>query len=262
MRNRTRKPAGAYTPTPANPKSTTAIGGSHVLDDRVGVAGDAGVPAALPISSSRRTSPAWSSIARCAPRPSATTTASGSGSRAKRSSGTSLSRKASTSPTRRSSSGSRTAQLNASYNCLDRHLETQPDKTAIIFEADDGKVTPHHLQGAARARVRDGERAQVARHQQRRPRHHLHADVDRSRSRDAGVRPHRRGPLGGVRRLLGEKHPGAHHRRRRRRGASPPTSRCAADARSRSRLRSTKRSRWAAANRSRTSSSTGAPAAK
>jgi acetyl-CoA synthetase len=31
--------------------------------------------------------------------------------------------------------------LNASYNCLDRHLKTQPDKTAIVFEADDGKVT-------------------------------------------------------------------------------------------------------------------------
>jgi len=32
-------------------------------------------------------------------------------------------------------------KLNVSYNCLDRHLDTQPDKTAIIFEADDGKVT-------------------------------------------------------------------------------------------------------------------------
>ena len=31
--------------------------------------------------------------------------------------------------------------LNVSYNCLDRHLQTQPDKVAIIFEADDGKVT-------------------------------------------------------------------------------------------------------------------------
>jgi len=31
--------------------------------------------------------------------------------------------------------------INASYNCLDRHLKTQPNKTAIIFEADDGKVT-------------------------------------------------------------------------------------------------------------------------
>jgi acetyl-CoA synthetase len=32
-------------------------------------------------------------------------------------------------------------ELNASENCLDRHLETQGDKVAIIFEADDGKVT-------------------------------------------------------------------------------------------------------------------------
>ena len=31
--------------------------------------------------------------------------------------------------------------LNVSYNCLDRHLATQPDKIAIVFEADDGKVT-------------------------------------------------------------------------------------------------------------------------
>ena len=29
-------------------------------------------------------------------------------------------------------------KLNASFNCLDRHLETQPDKIALIFEADDG----------------------------------------------------------------------------------------------------------------------------
>jgi len=31
--------------------------------------------------------------------------------------------------------------LNVSYNCLDKHLTTQPEKTAIIFEADDGTVT-------------------------------------------------------------------------------------------------------------------------
>src|SRR5690242_836181 len=30
--------------------------------------------------------------------------------------------------------------INASYNCLDRHLETIPNKTAIIFEADDGTI--------------------------------------------------------------------------------------------------------------------------
>ena len=32
-------------------------------------------------------------------------------------------------------------ELNVSYNCLDRHLASQPEKTAIIFEADDGKVS-------------------------------------------------------------------------------------------------------------------------
>jgi acetyl-CoA synthetase len=32
-------------------------------------------------------------------------------------------------------------ELNASYNCLDRHLKTQGDKVAIVFEADDGKIT-------------------------------------------------------------------------------------------------------------------------
>ena len=32
-------------------------------------------------------------------------------------------------------------ELNVSHNCLDRHLAMQPDKVAIIFEADDGKIT-------------------------------------------------------------------------------------------------------------------------
>ncbi len=32
-------------------------------------------------------------------------------------------------------------ELNVSFNCLDRILEANPDKIAIIFEADDGKVT-------------------------------------------------------------------------------------------------------------------------
>ena len=31
-------------------------------------------------------------------------------------------------------------ELNVSYNCIDRHLETKSDKLAIIFEADDGTV--------------------------------------------------------------------------------------------------------------------------
>jgi acetyl-CoA synthetase len=32
-------------------------------------------------------------------------------------------------------------ELNVSHNCLDRHLDTQPNKVAIIFEADDGSIT-------------------------------------------------------------------------------------------------------------------------
>jgi acetyl-CoA synthetase len=32
-------------------------------------------------------------------------------------------------------------ELNVSFNCLDKHLATQPEKAALIFEADDGTVT-------------------------------------------------------------------------------------------------------------------------
>ncbi len=32
-------------------------------------------------------------------------------------------------------------KINASYNCLDRHLKKQPNKIAFIFEGDDGSVT-------------------------------------------------------------------------------------------------------------------------
>ncbi len=32
-------------------------------------------------------------------------------------------------------------EMNVSWNCLDKHLATQAEKIAIIFEADDGKVT-------------------------------------------------------------------------------------------------------------------------
>lgn len=32
-------------------------------------------------------------------------------------------------------------ELNISWNCLDRHLTTQAEKTAIIFESDEGRTT-------------------------------------------------------------------------------------------------------------------------
>ena len=44
-------------------------------------------------------------------------------------------------------------ELNVSANCLDRHLATRGDKTAIIWEGDDpARVAPHHLPRAARRR--------------------------------------------------------------------------------------------------------------
>jgi len=36
-------------------------------------------------------------------------------------------------------------ELNISYNCLDRHLNSRPNKVAIIFEADDGTITYKQL---------------------------------------------------------------------------------------------------------------------
>ena len=63
-------------------------------------------------------------------------------------------------------------ELNVSYNCLDRHLNNQPNKIAIIFEADDGAVTKitykqlYHLvcqfaNGLKSVGVRSGDRVIV-----------------------------------------------------------------------------------------------------
>ena len=64
--------------------------------------------------------------------------------------------------------------------------------------------------------------------QEGRPRHHLPADDPRGRLRHAGLRAHRRGPFGRVRRLLagqpGRPHPGL----RIATASSPPTRACAA----------------------------------
>ena len=99
------------------------------------------------------------------------------------------------------------------------------DKTAIIFEADDGSVTRRHLPRAARARLPLRQRAEGARRQEGRPRRHLHADVGRRRRRDAGLRAHRRAShsvvFGG---FSAQSLREPHRRRRRRRSSSPPTS--------------------------------------
>ena len=110
-------------------------------------------------------------------------------------------------------------ELNASYNCLDRHLQEPARQDRDHLRGRRRQGDEDHLPGAPPPRLHVRERAEVARHQERRPRHRLHADVDRGRGRDAGVRAHRRHPLGRVRRLLRQEPAGAHHRRRRGRGA-------------------------------------------
>ena len=73
-----------------------------------------------------------------------------------------------------------------------------------------------HVPGIASSGLPARQRPEVAGHPQGRPRADLHADVDRGRGRDAGVRAHRRDAFGRVRGLLGEVAAGAHHRRRAR----------------------------------------------
>ena len=75
-----------------------------------------------------------------------------------------------------------------------------------------------HVSRSLSSRLPFRQRAQVAGHQERRPRHRLHADVDRGRRRDAGMRAHRRHALGRLRRLFRQVAAGADHRRRRHRG--------------------------------------------
>ncbi|MCC5886762.1 MAG: AMP-binding protein, partial [Gammaproteobacteria bacterium] len=43
--------------------------------------------------------------------------------------------------------------LNASYNCLDRHLDTRGDQTAIIWEGDDPAASKHITYREAHAEV-------------------------------------------------------------------------------------------------------------
>ena len=109
-------------------------------------------------------------------------------------------------------------ELNASYNCLDRHLEDAARQGRDHLRGRRRQGHEGHLQGALPRGLQVRQRAEGARHQEGRPRARLHADVDRGGGRDAGLRAHRRHALGGVRRLLRQEHAGAHRRRRRGRG--------------------------------------------
>ena len=78
-------------------------------------------------------------------------------------------------------------RLNASFNCLDRHVASGlGERTAIVFEADDGAVTPISYR-ALLARVSPtGQRHEGLRHPARRPGGDLPAHVGRGHRRHAG----------------------------------------------------------------------------
>ena len=116
-------------------------------------------------------------------------------------------------------------KLNVSYNCLDRHVETaRRTKAAIIWEGEPGDTPDADLLGPlSRGQPLRG-RAQAARREEGRPRHHLHADGAGDGHRDARLHPHRGAAQRGLRRLRARRRPradprrrvqGADHRRRR-----------------------------------------------
>ena len=80
-----------------------------------------------------------------------------------------------------------------------------------------------HLSRVARRRLPLRQRPAQAGHQEGRPRRHLHADDSGAAGRDAGVRAHRRGAFGDLRRLLARFDRGPRQRRAVRRASSPPT---------------------------------------
>ena len=101
--------------------------------------------------------------------------------------------------------------LNASYNCIDRHLAKRGDQTAILWEGDDPgedrRVTYRELHESV-CRLANALKARGR--QEGRPGHDLPADDPRGGGGDARLRPHRRDPFGGVRRLLARQPRRAH----------------------------------------------------
>ena len=132
--------------------------------------------------------------------------------------------------------------LNVCANCIDRHLKNarRPGRHHLGGRRPD-PGREDHLPPAARAGVQVRQRAEGQRRQEGRPRHHLSADDPRGGLRDAGLRPHRRGAFGGVRRLLARQPRRPHRRLPTPSSSSRPTRACAAAGRSRSRRTPTRR---------------------
>ncbi len=128
-------------------------------------------------------------------------------------------------------------KLNASVNCLDRHVRAgRGDRVALIWEGEPGEERRLTYADLHEQVNRFGQRVEGPGSGQGRSGRDLPADGAGSGHRDAGLRPHRRAAHSGIRRLFRRvfarpdqrcRRHGADHRRRRLspRARSSPSSR-------------------------------------
>ena len=96
---------------------------------------------------------------------------------------------------------------NTCYNALDRHVANgRNDQPALIYDSPGHQHRKTFTYGRMLSEVQIARRhAARLRRRQGRPRHPLYADGAGGGVRHAGLRAHRRHPLGGVRRLRGRR---------------------------------------------------------
>ena len=104
-------------------------------------------------------------------------------------------------------------QLNLSYNCLDRHVQTaRKNKAALIWESEPGEVRTLTYQQLHREVQKFANVLKSLGVKKRRPGGHLHGHDARAAHRHAGLRPHRRPAHRGLRRVFVQCAGGPHSR--------------------------------------------------
>ena len=104
-------------------------------------------------------------------------------------------------------------QLNISYNCLDRHVQTfRKNKAALIWESEPGEVRTFTYQQLHREVQKFANVLKSLGCEKGRPGCHLHGDDARAAHRHAGLRPHRRPTHGGLRWIFVQCTGGPHSR--------------------------------------------------
>ena len=137
-------------------------------------------------------------------------------------------------------------KLNVAVNCVDRHVDAglgRPGRLPLGGRA--GRHPDHHLRRPLDHGEPGRQRPDRARRAGRRQGGHLHADDPRDGRRHAGLRPPRRAPHGGLRRLLVGRAARAGSSTATPTSSSPPTAATAGAPRVRSSRRSTRRCRSA-----------------